>query len=164
MYTTRGTLWRVMLLSLIPLCLLQAPLWGEEASKDVPSPQAFVLTVHENLLSLHAREASLKAILAQIGREMAIDVVAHIPADEKITVEFDQLPVGEALKKLSRNYTYVVDAARADRRITKIVVLAKGDTTLPSSSTALDARPTDSSRSKPFKFEFDPSKVMQERK
>ena len=71
MYTTCGTLRRVMILSLLSLCLLQAPLWGEEASKDVPSPQAFVLTVHENLLSLRAREASLKAILAQIGREMA---------------------------------------------------------------------------------------------
>ena len=152
MYTIRGALWRVMLLSLLTLCLLQAPLWGEEASKDVPSPQAFVLTVHEHLLSLYAREASLKAILAQIGHEMAIEIVAHIPADEKITVELDQLPVGEALKKLSSNYTYVVDAARADRRITKIIVVSKGEaTTLQSSSTPPEAQPTDSLRPKPFK-------------
>jgi len=95
---------------------------------------------------------------------MAIEVVAHIPADEKITVEFDQLPIGKALKKLSSNYTYVVDAARADRKITKIIVLAKGDTTRPSASTPLEVQPTEASRSKPFKFEFDPSKVMQERR
>ena len=102
----------MIMLVLLPVCLLPVTLWAEDASKDVPSPPAFVLTVHERLLSLQARDASLKAILAQIGRELAIEVVVHIPADETITVTFDQLPIGEALKKLSPNYVYVVDAAR----------------------------------------------------
>jgi hypothetical protein len=99
-------------------------LWGGQVSNERSSPPTFDLTVHEQRLSLRAREASLTTILAQIGRELGIDVVAHIPEDETITVAFDDLPVIEALKKLSTNYAYVVDTAKADNRITKIIVLS----------------------------------------
>ena len=160
-----GMLWRVMFLSLLSVCLLPAALWGGDASEDVLAPQAFVLTAHDHRLSLRAREASLTAILAQIGRELGIEVVTHIPADETITVTFDQLPVVEALKKLSPNYAYVVDTARGNSRITKIIVLSKGEAaTRPNASTPPEAQRTDASRSQPFKFEFDPSKVRQEGK
>ena len=143
----------------------ECSLWAGDASDDVLAPQAFVLTVHEQRLSLRAREASLTAILAQLGRELDIEVVTHIPADETITVTFDQLPVAEALKKLSPNYAYVVGTARGARSITKIIVLSKGDATIrPTSSAPSEAQRTEASRPKPFTFEFDPSKVMQEGK
>jgi hypothetical protein len=154
-----------MLLLVLPLCLLPGALWAEDASEAGLAPKAFVLTVHEQQLSLHAREASLAAILAQIGRELGIDVGAHIPADETITVTFDQLPIVEALQQLSPNYAYVVDTARGDRSIAKIIVLSKGEAiSRPTSSTPPEAQRTDASRPKPFTFEFDPSKVMQEQK
>jgi hypothetical protein len=92
MDTTRGVLCRVMFLALLPLAFLPMTLWGEQAADERSSPPAFVLTVHEQRLSLRAREASLTAILAQIGRELGIDVVAHIPEDETVTVGFDELP------------------------------------------------------------------------
>jgi hypothetical protein len=165
MRAEHGMLWRVMLFSVLAVCLLPVALWGEDASKDVLSPQAFVLTTHDHLLSLRAREASLNAILAQIGRELGIEVVTHIPADETITVTFDQLPVAEALKKLSPNCVYVVDTTRGNSRITKIIVLSQGEAaTRPHASTPPEAQRTDASRSQPFKFEFDPSKVRQEGK
>jgi hypothetical protein len=159
MDTIRGVLCRAMLLVLFPLGLLPATLWGGQASNERSSPQAFVLTVHEQRLSLRAREASLTAILTQIGRELGIDVVAHLPEDETITVAFDDLPVVEALKKLSTNYAYVVDTAKADNRITKIVIFSKGETApRPSASLPPDAQSTESSaRPAPFRFEFDPS-------
>ena len=163
MRAEHGTLWRVMLLLVLAACLLPVPLWGGDASEDVLAPQAFVLTAHDHLLSLRAREASLTAILAQIGRELGIEVVTHIPADETVTVTFDQLPVVEALKKLTPNYVYVVDTARGDSRMTKIIVLSKGEAiTRPSASPPLETQPTEASRPQPFKFEFDPSKVRQE--
>ena len=165
MRAEHGMLWQVMLFSVLAVCLLPVALWGEDASKDVLAPQTFILTTHDHLLSLRARDASLTAILDQIGQELGIEVVTHIPADETITVTFDQLPVVEALKKLSPNYAYVVDTARGDSRITKIIVLSKGEAaTRPNASTLLETQPTEASRPKPFKFEFDPSKAMQERK
>ena len=45
-------LWRVMLFSVLAVCLLPVALWGEDASKDVLAPQTFVLTTHDHLLSL----------------------------------------------------------------------------------------------------------------
>ncbi len=182
MRAERGTLWWVIMLVVLPGCLLlPAVLWGGEASDDVPSPQNFVLTVHEQRLSLRAREASLTAILAQLGRALGIDVVVQLPADETITVAFDQLPVDEALTQLSPNYAYVMDTARGDKRITKIIVLAKGDPTLQDSRTppaapsperpdTRESRPAaqrlrePAARPAPFKFEFDPSQAMQEGK
>ena len=159
------TLWRVMMLVALSGGLLPAVLWGEEASQDLPSPQAFTLTVQAQRLSLQAHEASLKAILAQIGRELGIDVVVHLPADETITVTFDRLPVVEALKQLSPNYAYVVDTARGDRSITKIIVLSPGESTTRPLLPALHQRRThEMVRPQPFKFEFDPSKAMQEGK
>ena len=166
MDTPYGVLCRAMLLALLPLGLLPATLWGGQASKERSSPPTFDLTVHEQRLSLRAREASLTAILAQIGRELGIDVVAHLPEDETITVAFDDLPVVEALKKLSTNYAYVVDTAKADNRITKIVIFSKGETApRPSASLPPDAQSTESSaRPAPFRFEFDPSQGGTQRK
>jgi hypothetical protein len=69
-----------------------------------PSPPhaAFVLTIHEGLLSIRATEASLPEILDTIGRRMHIEVVMQLPADQKITLAFDRLPLDAALKRLGR--------------------------------------------------------------
>ena len=45
-----------------------------------------VLTVHENIISLKAQEASLKAVLTEIGQKMSRDVLGSIPEEETITV------------------------------------------------------------------------------
>ena len=43
------------------------------------------------MLSLQAQEASLKGIFDAIGRQLSIEVETRIPADERITLAFDQL-------------------------------------------------------------------------
>ena len=50
---------------------------------------------------LNAQQASLQAILDEIGRRMHIAVVAQIPAQEKITLAFDWLFVEERVAELS---------------------------------------------------------------
>jgi hypothetical protein len=165
MRAEHGMRWRVMMLVGLVVALIPTALWGEDAATDGPAPPAFVLTVQAQRLSLQAREASLHAILAQIGWELGVDVVVHLPEDEIITVTFEQLPLGEALKKLSPNYAYVVDTARGDRRLRKIMVFPKGETpTSQSPSPPATAPPTAAQRPPPFQFEFDPSKAMQEGK
>jgi hypothetical protein len=103
---------------------------ADRSPKGKPASKAdFVLTVKDNLISLEAKNASLKEILEEIGRRMKIDVVAGIPDSKKITAEFENLSVEEAVNRLSTNYSYVVDSTNAERKVTKIIVLEKGTET-----------------------------------
>lgn len=53
------------------------------------TPADMILTVHEGMLSLQAQEASLTAIFEAIGRQLHIDVVTRMPADERITIAIE---------------------------------------------------------------------------
>ena len=163
MRAEHGKLWRVMILVLLPVCLLPVTLWAEDASKDVLAPQAFVLTVHESGSRSSAREASLRAILAQIGRELAIEVVVHIPADETITVTFDHLPIVEALKS-SAPITSMWWTPQGRPRMGKIIVSPRERPPHAQPQHATRGAAHRGVTPEPFTFEFDPSKAMQERK
>ena len=102
----------------------------------------FVLTVRDNLISLKAKDASLKEVLEEIGRRMKIDVIAGIPDATKITAEFENLSVEEAVNRLSTNYSYVMDSTTGQRKITKIIVLEKGkETTVSTPTTKKEEKP-----------------------
>ena len=151
---------------------------GEVAhtSQGTPAtPAEVVLTVHEGVLSLWAQDASLRAIFDAIGRQLDIDVVARIPAEEQITIAFDQLSLVEALKRFRPyvNYIAIEDATKAPGTIRKLIVFSKRVAGVPSlpitqdSETLLPSEPRQSTaptpgaleRPKPFTFEFDPSAV-----
>jgi hypothetical protein len=59
------------------------------------------------------QDASLKAVLEAIGRELALRVVAHISVHDKITVQFDRLSLTEALQRLHTNYASVMEGQKS---------------------------------------------------
>lgn len=148
-------------------------------------PAEFVLTVEDELVSLRAREASLQAIVQEIGQKMSIKVVGTIPKNETVTTAFTQLPVAKALQHLSPNYGYQVGRENGEQKIATIFVLPqpKGfvrpqpmpqETQRDESTTAVVAGTTDAvkilprqpanqsddkepARPAPFGFAFDPS-------
>jgi hypothetical protein len=76
----------------------------ESNAKGKPATKAdFFLTGKDNLISLKAKDASLKEVLEEISRRMKIDVLASIPDNQKITAEFEKLSIGEAVKRPSTN-------------------------------------------------------------
>jgi hypothetical protein len=145
-----------------------------------PSPPhaAFVLTIHEGLLSIRATEASLPEILDTIGRRMHIEVVMQLPADQKITLAFDRLPLDAALKRLGRYVSIAAitqwGAEKGQGAITQITVFPKGAGSVRSSPTPEqeervarperggpeEPTPEEPPPSKPFSFLFDPSQVL----
>jgi hypothetical protein len=159
--------------------IIPGELFGEEAAHPSPgtsaTPADVVLTVQEGILSLRARDASLKSIFEAIGRQLHIEVVARIPADERITIAFEQLSLTEALKRfrLSVNYLVLEDGAKAPGTIRKLIVDSKRLAGTPSRPTAQDGdalappepgqrpapTPEAPARAKPFSFEFDPTAV-----
>jgi hypothetical protein len=65
-----------LLVCLLGTWMIPSVLLGGEAGptseQGATPPSAFVLTVQDSLLSLRAQDASLKAILEAIGRELAL--------------------------------------------------------------------------------------------
>jgi hypothetical protein len=133
----------LLLVGLLGSMLAAAQIFGGEAertTKGKPAAKAdFVLTVKDNLISLKAKDASLKEVLEEIGRRMKVDVVAGIPDTKKITAEFENLSIEEAVSRLSTNYSYVMDSTNGKKKITKIIVLEKGKETELSTPTTKES-------------------------
>lgn len=157
---------------------------AERSPKGKTAAKAdFVLTVIDNSISLNAKDASLKEILEEIGRRMSIEVLALLPEQEKITTEFEKLPVEEAIERLIRNYPHLILSQEGDSRITRIIALQKSGNATPSklvmqeaetrkedtsvkleSQTREEAIRKQSPPPEPFKFEFDPSRYGTKRR
>jgi hypothetical protein len=169
---------RIMVLWCVLFCCIPGELFGGEAETPPGSAKqsaSFVLTIREGLLSLRATEASLQAILDAIGQRMHIEVVTQLPADQTVTIAFDQLPLEAALKRLSRyaSIAYLVqqEAGQGQAQITQITVFPKGSgpegpsaaprepeqVARPEGGGPPDSVSEESSRPKPFRFTFDPS-------
>ena len=161
------------------VALLPGALCGGEEAHPFPGPSAtpanVVLTVDEGVFSLRAQDASLKAIFDAIGRQLHIEVVARIPADERITIAFDQLSLAEAPTRFRPyvNYLALEDAAKAPGTIRKLIVVSKRAAGMPAPPSTPDGEalapselrqneastPAAPARPQPFRFEFDPAAV-----
>ena len=104
------TKFSIMLASLI-LALAAAvatAVMAEDAIESTNSTPAnsppFVATTNDDLISVKANEAPLKDVIKRIGQELGIEVDAQIGDEDKVNVEFQDLPLEAALKRLSGNY------------------------------------------------------------
>ena len=140
------------------------------------TPLDVILTVHEGVLSLQAQDASLRAIFDAIGQQLSIAVVTRIPADERLTIAFDQLSLPEVLTRL-RPYvnTLVVSDAKAPGTTRQLIVISKrlaGEPSQPTTQAGDGSAPAAPQqhpglapgapeRPQPFRFEFDPSTIKE---
>ncbi len=144
------------LLTIIAL-LLGERSYGETEGKS-EEKAGFELTVKDDLISLSAEDASLRGIIEELGSSMKIDVIGNIPEGEKISVNFNNLSLAEALDKLSSNYGYVIDSGKEENKIAKMIILPKGK-----ESRIQEIESTTPVKHEPFKFEFDPTEYMEAR-
>jgi hypothetical protein len=170
------TVWERMLLVWLLAAVVPGML-GREAAVHPPrataaTPGHLSLTVQEGLFSLQAQDASLKRLFDEVGRQLAIEVVARIPPEERITLAFERLSFTEALSRL-RPYvnTLVVEDAKAPGTIRQLLVISKRLVGVPGRSTTpegiVSTEPvqtgaptrTDPTRPPAFRFEFDPGAV-----
>ena len=158
---------------LLAVCLLSVVyfLWvtpsvAESVSPATANPQTsknLIVTTNDRLVSVKATEASLKDVIERVGQELGIEVEAQIGDQEKVTVEFQDLTLDQAMERLSGNYAYTADSDGA--KISKLFIYPKGVAAPAGRSMAevsknSTARP-DSSPG-PFKFEFDPAEFLQQ--
>jgi hypothetical protein len=110
-------------------------------------------------VSLTANEAHLNEIFSRLGRELDIEVNANLPDDPRVTMEFMDQPLPEALKQMAESYMLVTDDV--DGRVIKIFVLPKGDGAYEPTSpvpTTEKGAPRDTENAA-FQFEFDAAAV-----
>ena len=132
--------------------------WDEKAKYE--------LSIKDNLITLNAVDAFLKKILEDIGQRMNIEIFVRIPAEDKITIQFANLTLEEALKKFKTNYALVTDSKDKNGNIKQIVVVPEcqqanlylKDVKKGESKGKKGIAEEKTSKPEPFKFEFDPSK------
>ena len=168
----RNLVWYFLLALLLHLTL-PAALSGSESNQitneEIGKKGSYEFSIKDNLISLNAEDAFLKKILEDIGQKMNIEVFASIPAEDKITIQFANLPLEESLKKFKTNYALVTDSKDKNGNIKRIVVVPEGqqaqlslrefEKNEPKVDTGVAGENT--SKPEPFKFEFDPSKYME---
>lgn len=164
----RNLAWYFFIIALLHF-LLPFILLGSETNQNktmgILEKGEYELSVKDNLVSLSAEDAFLKKILEEIGQRMNIEVFARIPAEDKITLQFANLPLEEVLKKFKTNYAYITDSKEKQGNITHIVVVPEGQQANLYLKEVKKVEPKDkediaeeeTSRPEPFKFEFDPS-------
>jgi hypothetical protein len=168
---TNKRLWpRWISICWILICLFPLFLWGAEkdstATRETRHGTDFVLTRHGDRFSLRAQQASLREIVETLGSMLAIDVVARIPWDIQITLDFADLSLEDALQQFRTfaNFAYIKDPSRPASKISRIMVIPiQGRERVAQPTARRGAEPTSpaSARPVPFKFEFDPSKPME---
>ena len=108
-------------------------------------------------ITLIANYAALSEILSRLGEELDIEIVAKLPDDPRVTIEFTAQPLQEALKKIAGSYMLLTD--EVDGQEAKVFVLPEGteagalQSPVPADSHIEPAESGDT----PFKFEFDPA-------
>ena len=150
------------------LCVFSHSLIGGEVVNQVPTDSmvnsSYVLNIRHERISLEATEASVKAIVEQIGRELEFQVDAYVTEDENVTTHFDSLDIEQAIKKLSDNYALFHEEGSG--KITRIAIYPIGED--PSKFLSKHITPDVNSGKEasessqptqpgPFKFEFDPN-------
>jgi hypothetical protein len=129
------------------------------------------LRARGNQLSLKAEQASVKAILDAIGRQMRIEMIVRLREDRPVTATFADLSLQEALKRLGLSAATVIEKdQQGAATVTKMVVLDKGaeqlSPTAPVHSLADSGqrRAQDNSQqaraAMPLKLEIDPSQAL----
>ena len=177
---------KLFAMTILTLGLCASAFFGQRLEASTQPPTAsignFVLTVEGDRLSLEAQEASLRAILEEIGRKMHLEVLGEVPAQETVTAAFHDLPLEQALHRLSSNFGYQMKSEEGGQEISKIFILPKGTGPANAKSTTEEVAPSKEivmpysdpviqagrakgneadqekpTRPEPFKFQFDPS-------
>jgi hypothetical protein len=124
------------------------------------------LTIRGELISLRAKDASLKAILEEIGRRMNIQVKVEIPEAATASFACEQMPLHEVLKRFGRyvNYGYVERWEQGKLRISTITVHSLKVATLPTGSGADSSPDLQDKRPRArLEMNIDPSKYLREK-
>ncbi|MCB1757614.1 MAG: hypothetical protein KDJ38_18990 [Gammaproteobacteria bacterium] len=90
--------------------------------------QTFDLSVNDQgLISMRATQAPVEDLVTAIGEEMGIEVSFPSPVQERVTVDFEDLKLEQAIKQLTKSYILVTSKKTDPKRVREIIVMPEGE-------------------------------------
>ena len=77
-----------------------------------PSQSARFIQISNDLLTVHVQDVPLKELLQEIARQSGLSVVGPGSLNEKITIQFDQLPFDEGMRLILRHHSFALAYAQ----------------------------------------------------
>ncbi len=78
-------------------------------AKTQPLQSVHYIQFANDLLSVEVQDVSLREVLQEIARQGGLTLVPSGSLEDRITVEFYQLPLGEALRRILRQWSFAVE-------------------------------------------------------
>lgn len=133
------------------------------ATANLQASENLIVSTNDGFVSVKATETSLKDVIERIGQVLGIEVEAQVGDNEKVTAEFRDLTLDQAMDRLSGNYAYTTDGHGSS--VEKLFVFPKGESVTAIRGVA-KASENEAGRSassaEPFKFELDPSEFIKQ--
>lgn len=126
--------------------------WAAEESKPKLRSGDFLVVVDEGGVTLHAKDASLAAVIRSLGEKAGIQVIEALPADERVTVDVESQTLESSIKLLAPRYVAVFNESG---QVRQLYLLPKG----ADPDRSATGVPAQESEQEPFKFSFDPLKA-----
>jgi hypothetical protein len=91
-----------------------------------PEEKSFHLSVRNGLVSLDAQKADLREILTEISNKTKVVIEIGAGVEDSITTSFCNIPIDEALKKITGNWAMVFlkEKGQNVEHLSKVVILA----------------------------------------
>jgi hypothetical protein len=155
-------------LVLVLLLIIISPVSAQQSREEkIQQSGTFHVNLSKDYVSLQANEAPVAMVLDEIANKAGIAVENGLRLREKITIQFDRVPLEEAIKLLAKNVIIIYSTRdRNDRslRIARVVVLPKTKDLVSRSSSSVEPGEGNEPAPESFNFQFNPSRYQQKRR
>jgi len=115
-------------------------------AKTHPSKSARFIQFANDLLTVKVQDMSLKELFQEIAHQGGLSIVAYGSLDEKITIQFDQLPFDEGMRLILWHHNYILSYTQQKpgerqssvTRSRKLSIFSKAEKGHPIKTTAID--------------------------
>lgn len=93
-------------------------------SASAAKTDTYTLSVTDGRISLKADKAPFQQVARALESALGIEIETHVDDGATLTTVFSDLPLKEAVKRISENYAYVLDEKNG--KVDKIVLYPRG--------------------------------------
>jgi hypothetical protein len=96
-----------MKLWILSVFLLLGSTMSGPAATDPSSTTPYELTITDDRVSLRVTDGSVVMLVEDLGRRLDFEVIAHGVSDARVTLDFEGIPIREALRTICKPVGYV---------------------------------------------------------